>query len=285
MRGKMDKLAGLVVVTGSSSGIGLELAKRAAKDGVDLVLAADTPFDNALPQIRAAGSDKIETLECDLATDEGIDALLDLIGDRPVAALMANAGQGGGAIQFLDQEWYEALQTINTNITGTIRLIQQVGQRMRARDDGRILVTGSIAGHLPGSYQLVYNSTKSFIDYFCAGLRNELKDTGVAVTCLLPGATDTAFFERAHMENTRVGEAQKANPAKVAEDGYAAMLADEDQTVSGFMNKIQVLFGDILPDAFVAQLHRKQAEPLDKQEDESVQSTSDAVGKFAARPD
>lgn len=266
MRGKIDKLSGLVVVTGASSGIGLELAKRAAKDGVDLVLAADTPFDEALPQVQAAGPGKIETLLADLATPEGIDALVALIGERPVAALIANAGQGGGAITFFDQEWDEALQTINTNVTGTIRLIQLIGRRMREQNEGRILVTGSIAGHLPGAFQLVYNSTKSFIDFFCEGLRNELKDTGVAVTCLLPGVTETEFFERAHMENTKVGQAKKADPAKVAEDGYAAMLRDDDQTVSGLMNKIQVLFADILPDPLVAQLHRLQAQPLGNEE-------------------
>lgn len=263
MRGKIEKLSGLVVVTGASSGIGLELAKLAAKDGVELVLAADTPFDDALPQVQAAGSGRVETVVADLATSEGIDALLGLIGERPVSALLANAGHGGGAVTFFDQDWEEAMHIIGTNVTGTIRLIQLVGQRMRARNEGRILVTGSIAGHMPGSYQLVYNSTKSFVDFFCEGLRNELKDTGVAVTCLLPGATETEFFERAHMKNTKVGEAKKADPAKVAADGYAAMLADDDQTVSGLMNKMQVLFSHILPDTFTAQMHRKQAEPLE----------------------
>lgn len=154
MRGKIDKLSGLVVVTGASSGIGLELAKCAARDGVDLILAADRDLSEGEAQARAAGAASVETVECDLATDEGIDRLVATIGDRPVAALIANAGHGLGG-EFLDEDWNEARHVIDTNITGTIHLIQLVGKRMRERDDGRILVTGSIAGHMPGSFQLV----------------------------------------------------------------------------------------------------------------------------------
>ena len=91
---------------------------------------------------------------------------------------------------------------IDTNITGTIYLIQKVGRDMQARGQGRILITGSIAGFMPGSFQAVYNGTKAFIDSFSFALRNELKDSGVTVTCLMPGETDTEFFERADMMDT-----------------------------------------------------------------------------------
>ncbi|BBC72821.1 oxidoreductase [Altererythrobacter sp. B11] len=259
-RGKIDKLTGLVVVTGASSGIGLELARCAAKDGVELLLAADTDLTTAEAEMRRDGAMAVESVQCDLATEEGVDALMAKIGQRPVAALIANAGHGGGG-GFLDQDWDEVRHIIDTNITGTVRLIQRVGQGMRARDSGRILITGSIAGHMPGTFQLVYNSTKAFINDFGNGLRNELKDTGVTVSVIEPGPTETNFFRRAHMLNTPVGEKEKADPAKVARDGYAALLADEDQEVSGFMNKLQATFADILPDQVVAQMHRRMAEP------------------------
>jgi len=261
MRGKIDKLNGLVVITGASSGIGLELARRAARDGVELILVADRDLTEGDATARAAGTPSVQSVRCDLATEEGVQAVIKAIGGRPVTALLANAGHGGGGGgEFLDQDWQEARHIVDTNVTGTIRLIQLVGRTMRERNDGRILVTGSIAGHMPGAFQLVYNSTKAFIDDFCIGLRNELKNTGVSVTCLLPGPTETDFFERANLEDTTVGRQKKADPAKVAEDGYAAMLADDDQVVSGFMNKMQAMFADILPDELVAQMHRRMTE-------------------------
>jgi short-subunit dehydrogenase len=260
MRGKIDKLSGLVIVTGASSGIGFELARRAARDGVDLIIVADRDLAAAEAAAREAGAASVECVECDLATEDGVQKVVAAVGGRPVAALLANAGHGlGGA--FLDQDWAQARHVIETNVLGTVRLIHLIGRSMRDADDGRILATGSIAGHMPGAFQLVYNSTKAFVDDFCIGLRNELKNTGVAGTVLEPGPTDTHFFARAHLEDTRVGRQEKADPAKVAEDGYAAMLADEDQVVSGFMNKLQATFADILPDQLVAQMHRRLTEP------------------------
>lgn len=258
---KIDKLTGFVVVTGASSGIGLELAKLAAKDGCSLLLVADRDLSQANAEVKSAGAGEVDTLETDLATTDGIAALMQKIGDRAVDVLMANAGHGQGGA-FLDQDWSEIAHVIDTNIAGTVSLIHQVGKRMRDRNAGRILVTGSIAGHLPGAFQLVYNSTKAFIDDFCVGLHNELKETDVVVTCLLPGVTDTDFFERADMEDTAAGKSSsKADPAKVAKDGYDALLDGDTQVVSGFMNKVQTLFADILPDDVVAQMHRKMAEP------------------------
>jgi short-subunit dehydrogenase len=150
----------------------------------------------------------------DLSTTEGVDQLIDLIGGRQVDALMANAGRGLGH-GFLDQDWSEARFVIDTNITGTVYLIQKVARDMRERDRGKILITGSIAGLMPGSFQAVYNGTKAFLDSFAWALRNELKDTGVSVSCLMPGATDTEFFERADMLDTKVGaDPKKADPGR-----------------------------------------------------------------------
>lgn len=265
-KNKVEKLDGLVVVTGASSGIGLELARLAARDGADLILAADRDLSEGVSAAKAAGAKSVETVEGDLATRDGLMQLIDTIGERPIAALIANAGHGEGQA-FFDQRWPDIAHVIHTNVTGTTALIHMIGGKMRAANRGRILVTGSIAGHMPGAFNLVYNSTKSFQDFFCAGLANELKETDVTVTCLLPGPTDTEFFERADLENTDVGESDsKADPAKVAKDGYKAMLDGEVQVVSGFMNKVQTMFADILPDNIVAEMHRRMAEPHDHKE-------------------
>jgi uncharacterized protein len=257
----IEALSGLVVITGASSGIGLELAKRAGEDGVSLLLVADTDLSEGEAAARAAGAAEVETLLVDLGTEQGVQQVVDTIAGRPVAALFANAGHGLGQ-GFLDQDWTEARKVIDVNVTGTTQLIHTIGRQMRAQGAGRILVTGSIAGHMPGTFQLVYNSTKAYVNNFCIGLANELKDTGVYVTCLEPGPTDTEFFERAGLMNTSVGQSNsKDDPAKVARDGYKAMLAGDDEIVSGFMNKVQAVFGNILPNDLVAQMHRKMAEP------------------------
>ncbi len=134
---------------------------------------------------------------------------------------------------------------------------------MRKRDRGRILVTGSIVGDMPGPYNLIYNSTKAFIDDFCVGLATELEDSGVVISCLLPGVTDTEFFKHADMEDdTVVGKTDiKADPAKVAKDGYEALLKGETKEVSGFMNKVQYFFADILPAGVVSKMHERMAKP------------------------
>jgi short-subunit dehydrogenase len=132
---------------------------------------------------------------------------------------------------------------------------------MRERGQGRILITGSIAGFMPGSFQAVYNGTKAFIDSFSFALRNELKDTGVTVSCLMPGPTDTEFFERADMLDTKVGQEKKADPAKVAKVGFEAMLEGEGDVVAGWKNKLQAAIANVTPSSVLAEQHRKMAEP------------------------
>jgi uncharacterized protein len=221
----------LAVVTGASSGIGYELAKRCAAKGFDLILAADEPLDEAADTCRGLGAN-VETAVVDLATRPGVDTLVRTIGDRTVSALLANAGHGLGQ-GFLDQDFEEIQHVIDTNITGTIYLIHQIAWRMRARGAGRILITGSIARFMPGTSHAVYNGTKAFIDAFSYALRAELKDTGVTVTCLIPGATDTGFFERAGLTDTKVAQDKKDDPADVAKDGFEAMMKGDADVVSG----------------------------------------------------
>ena len=249
----------LAIVTGASSGIGYELAKLCAENGFDLVVAADTPIEGAAQEFRALGA-QVDALETDLATTEGVDRLYAAVKGRPVDALLANAGHGLGRA-FLDQDFEDVRHVIDTNITGTVYLIQKVGRDMRARNKGRILITGSIAGFMPGSFQAVYNGTKAFIDSFSFALRNELKETEITVTCLMPGATDTEFFERADMLDTKVGTQEKDDPAKVARDGFDAMMAGESDVVSGWKNKIQTTVANVTPNEMLAEQHRKMAEP------------------------
>jgi short-subunit dehydrogenase len=249
----------LAIVTGASSGIGLEIAKLAAQDGYDLIVAADTPFVEAGPALKDFGVD-VQEVEGDLATQRGLDQLLDAISGREVDVLVANAGHGLGH-GFLDQSPSEWQHIINTNITGTLLLIQPIVKRMVERGEGRVLITGSIAGHLAGTFQAVYNGSKAFIDSFAAALNEELRDTGVTVTCLKPGATETEFFHRAELDDTKVGQAKKDDPADVAKAGWDAMNKGEPSVIYGLKNKMQVAAAGMMTDATTAKLHRAQAEP------------------------
>jgi uncharacterized protein len=251
----------LAVVTGASSGIGYELAHCCAQEGFDLVIAADRGnLDTAAVNFRALGA-QVDTLRVDLATRDGIDQLQALIGDRTVDALLANAGHGLGDA-FLEQDFEEVRHVIDTNITGTLDLIQRVGRDMKIRGQGRILITGSIAGLMPGSFQAVYNGTKAFIDSFAYALRNELKDTGITVTVLMPGPTDTNFFERAGLLDTKMGaDDKKDDPRSVAQAGFEAMMHGEADVIAGLKNKLQAVVSNVVPAEVLAEKHRKMAEP------------------------
>jgi short-subunit dehydrogenase len=250
----------LAIVTGASSGIGRQLALIAAEEGFDVVIAADTPLDEVAEQARALGA-QTAAVQCDLATIEGVEEVISAVGDRPVAALLANAGHGLGRA-FLDQDFADVEHVLDTNISGTIYLVHQIGKQMRAAGAGRILFTGSIAGFMPGAYSAVYNGTKAFVDSFALALRNELQDTGVTVTCLMPGVTDTEFFERAGMMDTKVGtQEDKADPAEVARIGFDAMMKGESDVVAGMKNKLQVAMAGIVPKEALAEQHRKMAQP------------------------
>ena len=249
----------LALVTGASSGIGYELAKLFASDGFDLVVAADTPLAEAKQTFEALGA-RVETLQADLSTEDGVQSLYAIVAGRPVDALAANAGHGLGQ-GFLDQDFDDILHVINTNITETTRLLHLVGRDMRARGRGQILLTGSIAGLMPGAFAAVYNASKAYVDSFSFALRNELKDSGVSVTVLMPGPTDTEFFHRAGLEDTVVGQAKKMDAGDVAKIGYHAMQRGEGDVVAGVMNKVQAAMAAVTPQTVLAEMHRKQAEP------------------------
>lgn len=245
------------IITGASTGIGAELAKIAADEGYELLLVADTPFVDPSASVPHA-----QTLEVDLSTFEGVDRLLDVAGGRPVDLLCANAGHGLGR-SFLDQEVADWKHVIDTNVTGTVYLLQKVLKQMVARGEGKVLVTGSIAGWMPGSFQAVYNGSKAFIDNFTAGIRNELKDhENITITTLEPGPVETEFFKRADMMDTNVGQSDsKSDPADVARAGWDALFAGKATVIPGVMNKLQVAAAGVLPQSVPAENHRKLAEP------------------------
>jgi uncharacterized protein len=186
--------------------------------------------------------------------------MLDAAGDRPVDVLVANAGHGLGHA-WLDQPVDQWRHVIDTNITGTLLLIQPVLKRMVERGEGKLLITGSVAGHMAGSFQAVYNGSKAFVDSFAAAIGNEIKGSGVTVTCLKPGATETEFFHRANLDDTKVGQAKKDDPADVAKAGWEAMKDGDHAVIYGMKNKLQVAASDVMTDAMTAEIHRKQAEP------------------------
>lgn len=255
-----DKFA---IITGASTGIGFELAHLAADDGYDLLIVADEPLvESAAADIRAKGVE-VRAIEADLSTIDGVDALLAAAEGRRVDVLCANAGRGLGHA-FLDQSPADWRRVVDTNITGTLYLVQKVLARMVAAGEGRLMLTGSIAGFMPGTYQAVYNGTKAFIDSFADGLRAELQNEGhdrITVTNLMPGATETEFFDRAGMEDTSVGTARKDDPAKVARDGWTHMMNGGGDIVAGWKNKLQAAAAHILPAAATAALHKGMAEP------------------------
>jgi short-subunit dehydrogenase len=254
----------LAVVTGASSGIGFELAKQFAINGFDLIVAAeDDAIAIAARELQDLGSD-VEGVQVDLATDEGVDELHRRIAKagRPVDAVALNAGIGAGGAFATDTDLHDELRLIDLNVRSTVHLAKHVVRDMVARGQGRLLFTSSIASTMPGSFQAVYNASKSFVQSFALALRNELEDTGVTVTSLMPGPTDTEFFARADMLDTKVGAEEKDDPADVAREGFEALMAGKERVVSASLKtKVQGRASRFMPDSAKAEMHRKMAEP------------------------
>jgi short-subunit dehydrogenase len=251
----------LAVVTGASSGIGLELARQFATHGFDLYVAAE---DDAIASVADSLADgvMVDAVQVDLATPGGVEELAYRVGSRPVQALALNAGIGAGGAFATDTELEQELRLVDLNVRSTLHLAKLILPGMVARGEGRILFTSSIASTMPGSFQAAYNASKSFVQSFALALREELKDSGVTVTTLMPGPTDTEFFERADMLDTKIGAGDKADPADVARDGFEAMMAGEARVVSGSLGtKLQAKTGRFVPDRAKAAMHRRMAEP------------------------
>lgn len=253
----------LAVVTGASSGIGFELAKQFAENGFDLLVnAEDAGLGAAAEQLRAIGAD-VQSVQVDLSTYEGVEELyVGIVSTaRPVSAVALNAGVGQGGA-FVDTDLADELRIIDLNITSTVHLAKRLLRDMVARDEGRVLVTSSIASTMPGSFQAIYNASKSFLQSFAEALQNELKDTDITITSLMPGPTETNFFHRAGMDDTKVGQGSKDDPAQVAKQGFDALMAGKERIVGGSVTtKAQEAANKVLPDKLKAAAHRQMAEP------------------------
>lgn len=248
------------IVTGASSGIGWELAKCCVTNGFDLLIASDEARIATAAKELSVGGAQVEGLELDLATSDGVEKLYAATKGRPVDALLANAGRGLGHA-FLDQEFKDILKVIKTNVVGTLDLIHRVGRDMRDRGQGRILITGSIAGLIPGTYQAVYNGTKAMLDSFSYALGAELKNSGVTVTCLMPGETEADFFERADQMDTKYATKKKMPADQVARLGFEAMMKGEPEVIAGWTNKLRAAISHIMPNTVLAKQHAKMAGP------------------------
>lgn len=252
----------LAVVTGASNGIGYEIAKQFAQNGFDLVITATSDRINETAQTLKELGANVETVEADLATYEGVETLYNKIKASEVDAIAINAGVGVGGDFARETDLNDELNLINLNVVSSVHLAKRVVKDMVKRGQGKILFTSSIAALMPGPFEAVYAASKAFIQSFSEALRNELKDTGVTVTALLPGPTDTNFFHRADMDDTKAGTSKKDDPADVAKQGFEALMAGKDKVIAGSLQtKIQGAVSQVLPETLKAEQHRQLTEP------------------------
>ena len=252
------------VVTGGSNGIGYELAKEFVANGYDVMIAAETPshLAEAAQTLSTAGA-KVETHASDLSTEEGVNSLHQAVQGlgRPVDVLCVNAGFGLGG-PFVETDLQRELKMVDLNCRGAVQLTKMVLKDMVARDRGKLLFTSSVAATMPDPFEAVYGSTKVFLRWFGEALRNELKDTGVGVTVLMPSVTETNFFNRADMLDTKAGASDKKDdPADVAKAAFQALQADKDKVLPLAKNKMMGAIADALPDTAAAAVHRGMSQP------------------------
>jgi short-subunit dehydrogenase len=254
----------LALITGASSGIGFELAKQFAQDGYDLVVAADDDeIHAAATTLKASGVD-VAPVQVDLRKPKGVEKLYQqaTAGGRHLDAAALNAGTGQGG-KFVEAPLEAHLNIVDLNVRSTVHLAKLVLTDMASRDSGKLLLTSSVVSMMPGPYQSIYNASKSFVQSFAEALQDEMRDTGVTVTALLPGPVDTNFFNRSDQLNTLMGRIPKDDPAKVAEQGYQALKRGRGQVVaSSLTSKLMGASNRILPDSVKSAANRLIAKPI-----------------------
>jgi short-subunit dehydrogenase len=256
-----------VLITGGTSGIGLELAKLFAKDGYELIVVARDEGELAATAeiLKKEHGATVTTIAKDLFEPDAAFELYDEVKAKGVTidVLVNNAGQGVYGL-FVDTDIERELEIIQLNISSLVGLTKPFLKDMVARGDGKILNVSSIASKVPGPWQSVYHGTKAFVQSFTEAIRSEVKDSGVTITALLPGVTDTDFFNKADMTESKAVQDKDAmaDPADVAKDGYEALMSGKDMVVSGFNNKMQVAMGNILPDSTMADTVKEKQGPV-----------------------
>ena len=254
----------LALVTGASSGIGLELARQFVEHGFDVIITAEDDELATAEAALAGNGTEVQAIRANLSTYDGVERLWWAVAgiDRPLDAVALNAGIGVNGDFTRDIPLEDDLELIAVNVTAVVHLAKRVLPAMVERGAGRVLITSSVAATMPGPYYATYAASKAFLQSFAQAIRFELKDTGVTVTALQPGPTDTEFFDRAGMEDTKVADADKDDPATVARQGFEAMLAGKDHVIAGSpKNKLQVAGGKLLPEKARAGLHAAQTRP------------------------
>ncbi|MES2674556.1 MAG: SDR family oxidoreductase [Pseudomonadota bacterium] len=252
------------LITGATSGIGYELAKIFAANHYNLIIVARSSAK--LLEIAEDFSKnygvQVKPIAKDLFKFKSAFELYDEVQAKglQVDVLVNNAAQGVYG-RFVDTDIDEELDIIQLNINAYVVLTKFFLKDMVARQDGKILNVASVAGKLPGPFQSVYHATKAFVHSFTEAIRAETAATGVTITSLLPGATATDFFNKAHMEESKILEQELADPAKVAADGFNALMRGDDMVISGFKNKAQVALSNFIPDSVVAKATLKQQAP------------------------
>lgn len=249
----------LALVTGASSGIGFELAKLFADDGYDLIVAADDDGIHASADKLSAGGTEVRAVQVDLRKEDEVDRLYSSATEngRRLDAAALNAGTGGGGNRFVDRSLEEDFNVIDLNVRGTVQLAKLILADMVSANSGKMLFTSSIVAMMPGSYQTIYNASKSFVQSFAEALQDELRDADVTITALMPGPTDTNFFRRVDMLDTLVGKMPKDDPGKVAKQGYDALMQGKKKVVaSSPLSKGIGLMNRFLPDSVKAASNR-----------------------------